>query len=198
MAVKLTLKVNDVFEKLMERFYDDGYLSVIEKIPGATNEAVMKLYYYHEDGSEFAFCTLLFCPELKTIYITNAYGYNFHSFETEFEYWDAENLESCCGRDMFKFILTWYPEYTSVKHFTKEDFEDQVNNYRRGLVNQGVALSSKLPYNIVDSILQTNKPTWMDYEFTPYDLKERLQLDNLDYQGSLDMFETPYVYVSIE
>jgi hypothetical protein len=198
MAVKLTFKVNDVFEKEMKRFYDDGYLAVIEKVPGAINFGVMKLHHYHEDGSEFVFCTLLFCPELKTIYIPHIYGYNFHSFEAEIEYWDAETLESRCGMDVMKYLLTWYPEYTNVKHFTKEDFEDQVNNYRGGLVNQGVALSSKLPYNVVDSILQTNKPSWMDYEFLSYDLKDRLQLHNIDYQGSVDMFETPYVYVSIE
>jgi hypothetical protein len=194
MAIKLALNVNDVFEKPMERFYDDGYFSVIEKIPGAINKAVMKLHHYHEDGSEFVFCTLLFCPELKTIYITNIYGYNFHSFETEHEYWDAVTLDTY----VFGYLLTWYPEYTHVKHFTKEDFEDQVNNYRAGLVNQGVVLSSKLPYNVVDSILQTNKPPWMDYEFISYDLKDRLHLHNLDYQGSLDIFETPYVYVKMD
>jgi hypothetical protein len=42
MAVKLTLDVNDVFEKEMKHFYDDGYLAVIEKIPGAINFGVMK------------------------------------------------------------------------------------------------------------------------------------------------------------
>ena len=203
MAVKLTLKVNDVFEKEMKRFYDDGYLAVIEKIPDTKNInkninfGVMKLHHYHEDGSEFVFCTLLFCPELKTIYIPHIYGYNFHSFESEIEYWDAETLESR-GVDVMGYLLTWYPEYIHVKHFTKEDFEDQVNNYRGGLINQGVVLSSKLPYNVVDSILQTNKPSWMDYEFLAYDLKDRLHLHNMDYQVSVDMFETPYVYVSIE
>lgn len=197
MAVKLTLRVNNVFEKEMKRFYDDGYLAVIEKIPDTVNFGVMKLHHYHEDGSEFVFCTLLFCPELKTIYIPHIYGYNFHSFESEIEYWDAETLESR-GVDVMGYLLTWYPEYTNVKHFAKEDFQDQVNNYREGLINQGVALSSKLPYNVVDSILQTNKPAWMDYEILSYDLKDRLHLHNMDYQMSVDMFETPYVYVSIE
>lgn len=193
--VSLFLTTNQVFEKNVEYLYDDGYKLIV------SSDGLMRLHHYHDDGDMFLFGNIVFAPEISTVFVFDLYGYNFHSFADQAEFYGMDGLsENEHGVDeivLNSIFRHAYPQYQYVRYGMGE-LLDAVNTFRAELLTQTPALSSIFPALVVKKIVDMQTPSWVKKHYTEEDLKAKYMLNNNDFVDTICMFKNvPDVYVDM-
>jgi hypothetical protein len=138
--------------------YDDGYECIV------SSEGFMSFRHYHDDGDLFAFGTLIFAPEISTIFIVDIYGFNFHSFEDQTEFYNMDELEEnthCIDRDTVYDVLSeLFPAYTICK-FGYDELTTAKDDYLQSLTAQAPILANVLPSLVIKEIARHQLPKWV-------------------------------------
>lgn len=80
----------------------------------------MQLHYYTDDGDIFLFGCVVFAKEIKTIFVTDINGFNFHSFAEQSEFYDIDELENkdhhLKRETLNDILLKMCPAYSVISH----------------------------------------------------------------------------------
>lgn len=162
----VSVKFADVYIRPKFSYHDPIITAYIDS---ASNIKTMHWWYQHDDGDEFMYIDLLFCDSIKTIFILDYYGYNFHSFEDKVEYTpdmynDYEELELIIN-DIKDTIKEIYPGY-KVYRYNKSLF-----NYLRNTVichhKKQISALPQLLSDIEKVLLNKIAPKWTQYKHMP-------------------------------
>lgn len=194
---QLVMTSNDVYEKKPSHMYDHGYKLVV-----SYPDNVIRIRHYHDDGELFVFGRLIFAPEIKTIFVLDLYGFNYHSFADQAEFYGADGLESnehCIRIDeISSIILPAFPELYEHVEYGMDELTAAVNEYRGQLIKQTPALAHILPSLLIHKVLQAETPSWVKASYDTMNLKERFYLDINDYYYVSDLFtDVPDVYIDL-
>lgn len=196
--IKIHITCNTVLEKSMTSYGDFGFKSVVVHNPWSEVNALMKLHLWNEEEDEFFFAELLFCKEINTMYITDLYGYNFHSFDEETEYYEPDDIRENVSEQLNSILRKMFPQYNQIKFFDIDEFYVDAYNYMQTVTDGASTLANVLPKLVVQSIINQQVPFWVYYQYYPRDLKAVLQLDNFNYATSYDFVHDNLVCLDME
>jgi hypothetical protein len=158
MALNVQFHVFTKTEKWMDAQWDFGYTAIGEKAGDGGN---LHIHFYDDDGDDFIYCNIIFKD--KSILITHAYGFNFHSFMDHKEYFDATGIHDGIKQEIPKMLNALYPEYTDIQW-----------------------------YKVIDDITDANLPTdvidLIATKFAKSTIKDDLALDNNSYENAMSLF----------
>jgi hypothetical protein len=186
-STTISLVYNDIFEKEPQGMFDDGYECSI------ASDGMMMFHHYHDDGDVFMFGRLVFAKEIQTIFVTDIYGFNFHSFADETEFTDMDGLdhnEHCFSQfDFYDFIKDKYPSYTNVV-YGGDQLLLAAERYKENISKQAPILANCLPLLAVGTIMKNQVPAWTveDY-YEPINIKDMFSLDPKDYSTARAWFQ---------
>lgn len=139
-------------------------------------------YMYTVD--DFTFCDMLLCPEAKTIYVTELVFYDHgDSYDQQYTYknevikrecqpgyedyyHNPEEKQKDIMDNLTEMILEIYPEYTSVRWFTQEDFDQTRYSVANALAKSVTCFSNHIPKDPISHIGKFMRPAWFDYELS--------------------------------
>lgn len=176
--------------------YDDGYDCII------SSDGLMSFHHYHDDGDLFTFAHLVFAKEIDTIFVVNIYGFNYHSFADEREFFDIDGLdenEHCFAhQDLGNYLMEWYPSYKHVAYGV-DNLIVASERYKESISKQAPILANVLPSLAVGAILKNQVPVWtLENEFVQAaDIKAMFSLDPENHQAAFGWFHETSPDVSV-
>ena len=159
MRVTTTLNITRYVNKSMDMGTEYGFCF-------QQTDDLGKLFVYDEDRSlEFAMIMrFLTCPDISTVYVIILQGSVKHMSEDT----DRCVIEKVCDI-MDNIIPTLFPTYNRVVPFTEDDFISNRDAFLSKLRDTAYVLSSVFPYNVVNTILHNDVPSWARYKHTTTD-----------------------------
>lgn len=167
-----------------------------------SSDGIMRFYHYHNDGDLFAFATLIFAPEISTIFVPEICGFNFHPFGLEAEFDDIEGMEDndhiISRGQLNDVLLGMFSGYTKV-NYGPDKLDTAIDAYKTAVLAQAPILRNLLPSAVVTKLLRDQLPEWVTKEHVTSYLQYKFELDATDCRSAFRWFQdVPLVTVEID
>ena len=175
--------------------YDDGHHCIVY------SDGSMSLRHYHDDGDLFIFGTLVFAPEISTIFVVDIYGFNFHSFEHQTEFHSIDEMENnahaITRQSINDVVLDLFPVYITIS-YGMGDLDVSRQSFSNSIANKSPILANIFPSLVVSKITHYQLPKWVtNTPHIPF-LPEVFELDPNDSRSAFRCFkDIPEVHVYI-
>lgn len=161
----MNVRFNDVVIKPQQSWHDDRQVAYLEKYDSCLGQ--LSWWMIHEDGDEFMFADILICEEVQVMFITDYYGFNFHSWDEYVEYRPSLRSEQPMVeqnlQEMKNILKKMYPTYSiylyNKGHYKK--LQTEMLNHRN---YQTTALHKWLPMDIRENIYNQVVPRWTQFQ----------------------------------
>ena len=200
--VSLKIVSNVSSKKTPKGIRDDGYHCIVY------SDGLMSLRHYHDDGDIFIFGTLVFAPEISTIFVVDIYGFNFHCFEDQTEFNTIHELETnahgITRSSINAVILDLFQAFQAFQAFTTisygmESLNAARKSYTESIADQSPILANIFPSLVVSKIMNYQLSKWVtENPYIPF-RPEVFELDPNDHRSAFKCFkDIPLVRVFID
>lgn len=182
-----TIKIitNTVSRKSQKHMGDDGHDCIV------SSDGLLRFHHWHEDGDLFAFASVIFAPELSTIFIPEIFGFNFHSFANQSEFYDIQEMEEnehVITRQEFQDVLLgMFPAYNRIL-YDPDELDTAIDTYKATVAAQAPVLANVFPPLVLAKILREQLPDWVTKHHVTAYLPCRFELDSTDHRSAFRWF----------
>ena len=194
--VSLKIVSNVSSKKTPKGIRDDGYHCIVY------SDGLMSLRHYHDDGDIFIFGTLVFAPEISTIFVVDIYGFNFHSFEHQTEFHSIDEMETnahgITRQSINDVVLDLFPVYITIS-YGMGDLDVSRQSFSNSIANKSPILANIFPSLVVSKIMQYQLSKWITEDpYIPF-RPEVFELNPNDHRSAFKCFkDIPLVRVFID
>lgn len=130
----------DVIKQVEER-WETGHHIIYD---AKTN--LVKVNMWDDDGSEFWFARLFPCPELKTIYVTELYGFHYdYSPDAEYDLCDVRNINVSRCQETHDFYTNNFMKEGFTTYKTEEDVHPDIQDKAHCIHRIGEVILTNCP-----------------------------------------------------
>lgn len=126
-------------------------------------QSTLAWWTQHDDGDEFIFADVLFCDSIETIFITDYYGFNFHSWDEWVEYcpelYEQQPEVANYLYEIMHILKKMYPTY-KVYRYNKGHYKNLQEKAIQETWDRINAVSNNMIPDIQSLLFQKIVPMW--------------------------------------